>query len=70
MTKCANCGGTGRIVRHFNWESEKVKCTMCNGTGIDPKKQCKTCGGTGTIWSPERGIPVSCRECKGNGIKW
>ena len=69
MAKCANCDGTGRIVRHFNWESEMVKCTMCNGTGIDPKNQCKTCGGTGTVWNPVQGMPVHCWACKGKGIK-
>ena len=45
-----------------------VKCTMCNGTGIVPKKQCKTCGGTGTVWNPVEGIPVHCWACKGKGI--
>ena len=69
MAKCNNCGGTGRTVSVFNWQSKMEKCIICNGTGIDPKKQCKTCGGTGTIWNSVEVIPVHCWACKGKRIK-
>lgn len=67
---CTHCDGTGRIIRHLNWDSEVVKCPSCNGTGINSQNQCKACGGTGTVWDPVEGMPKHCWACNGNGIKW
>jgi molecular chaperone DnaJ len=62
--KCPTCDGTGSA------EKATIKCTFCNGTGLQgfllvlgQKKKCKICDGAG-------GLPKGdlCSRCKGTGL--
>lgn len=53
--ECMDCSGDGYTyeANFYTGESEKVKCSGCNGSG-----NCRTCGGSGK---------EDCSECYGNG---
>jgi molecular chaperone DnaJ len=62
--RCPSCNGTGSA------EKASVKCTFCDGTGLQgfllvlgQKKKCKICEGAGEI---PKGDP--CPRCKGIGL--
>jgi len=61
---CLSCNGTGSA------EKATVKCTFCDGTGLQgfqlvlgQKKKCKICDGAGEL---PKGDP--CLKCKGTGL--
>ncbi len=50
---CADCGGTGQIVRtsqsFFGALRQAVLCPKCKGSGKVPEKACKKCSGEGRV---------------------